>query len=525
MKSKRFIISLLLANATVIGIGTQYGFAYNDRASKLQDQARDEAEKKNFARAESLYLQAAAEGEKNGFQYRANAIEELAQLYLDNKDYAKAEKMFLKALIIGQKEWAPSKSFDYEFENCAALSKLYRSQNNYSKASAIMTQAVSHLANPQYMCNDDRFDLASELIELSRWLTENKKANEAEVLCRQALRILNSGEDVKFHQKQIAFGRHQLAKCLIATKKYQEADELLSQVLAYRKTDFDILDWQIAGPSFDKLATLKGLAKQKEANALALNLNKYWPQSAFVPCSKKDKQLWEDTIIGADKLSSMDYSDETRVPRALEIAKKFGDKDIRFAINNALLARVKLNKDYKQVKPVSELAIESIEKVLGAKNPAAAAFLEHWGKSLENTSTMTSAPFTMYTEALNIRLSSAKAGDHDAFDGAWQIGNCCKSLFARSSGEDVLSMYDKVCKILVLSGGLKSVKTLNALNDQIAMLEYKNRFTIKPQDKSNIEALYKRLIDAQSKLYGASSEEFAETKSNYAAFLKSHVSY
>lgn len=86
-------------------------------------------------------------------------------------------------------------------------------------------------------------------------------------------------------------------------------------------------------------------------------------------------------------------------------------------------------------------------------------------------------------------------------------------------------MYDKVCKILVLSGGLKSVKTLNALNDQIAMLEYKNRFTIKPQDKSNIESLYKRLIEAQSKLYGASSEELEETKSNYSSFLKSHVSY
>lgn len=516
------IVSILAASATIFSISLPAGLAYNDKAYKLQEQARDEVERKNFARAESLYLQAATEGEKNGYQYRTNAIEELAQFYLDRKDFAKAEKMLLKALTIGHKEWAPSKSFDYEYENCSALSRLYRSQKNYAKASAIMAQAVSHLSNPQDMRNDDRFSLASELLELSHWLMDNNKEKEAEALCFKALGILNSGEDVKYHQKQIDFCRHQLAKCLIATKKYQEADTLLSQVLAHRKTDFTILDWQIAGPSFDKLTALKNLNKKNEANVLASKLNKYWPQSAFTSCSQKEKQLWEDTIIGADKLNEMDYGDDSSVSRALDIAKRFGEKDIRFAVSNALLAKVKLRSDYQQVKPVSAIAIASIEKVLGLKNPATAAFLEHWGKSLENRTTITSAPFGMYTEALKIRLASTKSQDTEAFNGAWQIGNYCKTLFSRSSSDDVLAMYDEVCKILILAGGSKNTKTLNALDDQISMLEFKNRFTIKPQDKSKIESLYKRLMDLQSKAFGTSSDELQETKSNYSAFLKAH---
>ena len=514
--------SLIMALATTFSIGATSSFAYNDKASQLQEKARDEAERKNFARAETFFLQAIAEGEKNGFQYRENAAEELAKLYFKNKDYAKAEKMFFKALSIGDKEWAPSKSFDYEYENCANLSRLYRTVNNYPKALAIISRASLHLTNLQDMGNDDRFTLASELIELSRLSADNHKDKEAEALSRQALNILNSGEDVKFHQDEISYCRHQLAKCLIATKKYQEADSLLSQVLAQRKANYSILDWEIAGPSFDKLTTLKNLGKSPEAKILELKLSKYWPPSAFVPCSKKDKQLWEDTIIGADNLKQMYQKDDSSAPKALEIAKRFGEGDIRFAISNARLARLKLSKDYHQVEPVSVVTAKSVKKALKEKSSSAASFLEHWGKALENTHTISSAPFTMYQEALKIRLATAKPGDKDAFEGAWQIGNYYKTLFARNHAEDVISMYGDVCKVLVQAGGVHNVKTLDALSDQIAMLEIKNKYTIKPKDKSQIESLYKGLMDAQSKLYGASSDELLETKSNFSVFLQSH---
>lgn len=521
MKRRFSAGSLVIALTTTISIGTASSFAYNDKAYQLQEQARSEVEKKNFAKAETLFFQALAEGEKNGFQYSENAAEELAKLYFKNKEYAKAEKMFLKALSIGEKEWAGSRSFDYEYENCTNLSRLYRTQNNYPKALAIISRGLLHL-NLQDIRNDDRFDLCVELIELSRWSADNHKDKEAEALSRQALNILNSGEDVKFHQEAISYCRHQLAKCLIATKKYQEADSLLSQVIAQRKTNFSILDWEIAGPSFDKLTTLKNLGKSLEAKTLELKISKYWPSSAFAPCSKKDKQLWEDTIIGADSLKQMYQKDDSSAPKALEIAKRFGEGDIRFAISNARLARLKLSKDYHQVEPVSVVAAKSVKKALKEKSSSAASFLEHWGKALENTNTMTSAPFTMYQEALKIRLATAKLGDMDAFKGAWQIGNYCKTLFARSSAEDVISMYGDACKVLVQAGGMKNAKTLDALSDQIAMLEIKNKYTIKPKDKSQIEALYKGLMDAQSKLYGASSDELSQTKSNYSVFLQSH---
>lgn len=511
--------SILLA--TILSIAIQSAFAYNDKANHLQEQAGRERENKNFPKAESLYLQAVSEGDKNGYLYRTNAAEELGKWYLERKEYAKAESMFNKALSIGAREWAPSKSFDYEFENNVYLCQLFRAQKDYAKAVSSLNRAVSYIGTANDMRNDDRKNLSTELIEMSRWLIENKREKEAESFCRTALKIMNSGDDVKFHQDEIAYCRHQLAKVLIAAKKYAEANSLLEQVLEHRGENFKILDWEIAGPTFEKASALSGMKKDREAKALSATLNKYWPQSAFSSCSKQDRQSWEDTIIGASEPATRYRGhDPDEAERALFIARKFGPKDIRYAVSNARLSTLMLHKNYKQVEPLSRETAKSVKLALGANNSATASFLEHWGKSLENRSTIHSAPFIMYKEALAIRLKTTKPGDEDAFKGARQIGNYCKTMFVTRQEDELIPMYADAVKIIILSRGLKNEAALDALSDQIAMLEYKYRYTMNPSDHTKTFVLYKELLNAQSSLYGKTSAEVKDTANQYVALLR-----
>lgn len=517
MKSKLRCFAVI---ATTISIGFSAAFAYNDKASNLQEQARRERENKNMAKAESLFLSAVKEGDKNGYSYRTNAAEELAQWYLERKEYSKAESMFKKALAIGLKEWGASNNFDYELENYTYLSKLYRAQNDYVKALASINKSMSHIGNAVSLRNDDRRLLAKELIVLSRWLRDNKREREAEELCRQAVKITVKDEDAKYHEDEIAFYRHELAKSCLATKKYSEANSLLAQVLAHRKEKFNILDWQIVGPSFDQIIALNGMGKNKEAKELSTILNRYWPPKAFRPSSKKDKQDWEDTIIGARDFAMQDNGDdENQAEKALAIAKKFGPSDIRFALSTANLATLRLQHDYKQVEPLSLSAVKSAKLALGADSSALASFLEHWGKSLENTSIIHSAPFVMYKEALAIRKKTTKLGDIEAFKGAHQIGNFCKTLFARSPEDELVSMYSDACKIIIMSKGLNNESSLNALSDEIAMLEIKYRYSRNPKDHSGTLSLYEKLLAAQSSFYGKNSIEVKETESYHALLL------
>lgn len=507
--------------ATIFNLINSPVFSYNDKANHLQEQARHERENKNIPKAESLYLQAVHEGDKNGYLYRTNAAEELGQWYLERKEYAKAESMFNKALSIGAREWAPSKSFDYEFENNVYLCQLYRAQKDYAKAVASLNRAVSYIGTANDMRNDDRKKLSAELIEMSRWLIENKKEKEAESFSRNALKVVNSGEDVKFHKDEIAYYRHQLAKTLIAARKYAEANALLDLVLEHRSENFKILDWEIAGPSFDKANALSGMKKDKEAKVLSATLNKYFPQSAFSTCRKQDRQSWEDTIIGASEPATRYRGhDPDEAEKALSIARKFGPKDIRYAISNARLAVLMLHKKYKQVEPLSCETVKSVKLALGDKNGATASFLEHWGKSLENRSTIHSAPFIMYKEALAIRLKTTKPGDEDAFNGAKQIGNCCKTMFVTRHEDELIHMYADAVKIIILSRGLKNEVALDALSDQIAMLEYKYRYTMNASDHTKTFSLYKELLNAQSSLYGKNSAEVKDTANQYVALLR-----
>lgn len=515
------LTSAFILAATIFGFIHPSAFAYNDKASHLQEQAHKERENKNISKAESLYLQAISEGDKNGYLYRTNAAEELAQWYFERKDYARAEAMFNKALSVGAKEWAPSKSFDYEFENNTYLSKLYRAQKNYAKAIAAVNRALSHVGNTNDMRTDDRKNLSTELIEISRWFQENKRDKEAENFSRTALKIMNSGEDIKYLENEIDIFRLQLAKVCIATKKYGEANSLIDQVLAHRADEFSILDWEIAGPTFDKISALQGMSKSKEAKSLATTLNKYWPQSAFSSCSKQDRQDWEDSILDTSEMATRYHGhDALQAEKALVIAKKFGPKDIRYAVSNARLANLMLHKNYKQVEPLSQTTVHSIKLALGENNSSAASFLEHWGKCLENRSTIHSAPFTMYKEALAIRLKTAKPGDTDAFNGAKQIGNFCKTMFVSRQEDDLISMYGNAVKIIVTTKGLKDASALDALSDQIAMLEMKYRYTMNAGDHAKTFSLYKELLKAQSGLYGKNSPELKDTATNYVALLK-----
>ncbi|MBP7863887.1 hypothetical protein KA183_19530 [bacterium] len=519
--SNRSINSKCFLVATIFSIICLPAQALNSKADSLQQKARTEKEKKNVAKAESLFLQAVKEGDKNGYEYRTNAAEELAQWYLERKEYAKAEEMFKKALLSGAKDWAKYQDFEYEFENNAYLSQLYRLQNNYAKAVESLKRAISFMSKTSNMRNDTCLKLSNEMILVARWQMENKQRKEAEILCRAALKALTTSDSAKYHEAEIARCKNQLSLACLANKNVSEDKALIDQVIAQRLENFSILDWEVAGPSLKKIEILQASGNKAEAQKLANQLSRFWPKSAFSKASTQAAQGWEDSILCSSEFATQYRGHSTEdAEKALAIAKQFGPNDIRFAISNARLAALMLHKDYKMIEPLSQTAIKSIKMALGENNPATASFLEHWGKELENTSTIHSAPYSMYKEALTIRLKTTKPGDEEAFKGAKQIGNFCKTMFVNRSEDELISMYSDAVTIIVRAKGLKDHNALDALSDQITMFERKYLYTMNAADHAKTFALYKKLLDAQSLFYGKDSAEVKETASQYVALLR-----
>lgn len=519
--SNRSITSKCFLVATIISIICLPAQALNSKADSLQQQARMEKEKKNVAKAESLFLQAVKEGDKNGYCYRTNAAEELAQWYLERKEYVKAEEMFKKALISGAKDWAKYQDFEYEFENNAYLSQLYRLQNNYAKAAESLKRAISFMSKTNNLHNDTCLKLSNEMILVARWQMENKQSKEAEILCRAALKALTTSDSAKYNQAEIARCRNQLSLACLANKNVGKDKAIIDQVIAQRLENFSILDWEVAGPSLKKIEILQATGNKAEAQKLLNKLGRFWPKTAFSKASTQAAQEWEDSILCSSEISTRyrgHYSKDAE--KALAIAKQFGSKDIRYAISNARLATLMLHNDYKMTEPLSQTAIKSIKMTLGENNPAAASFLEHWGKELENTTTIHSAPYSMYKAALAIRLKTTKAGDEEAFKGAKQIGNFCKTMFINRKEDELISMYSDAATIIVHAKGLKDQNALDALSDQISMLERQYLYTMNASDHAKTFELYKKLLDAQSLFYGKDSAEVKETAKQYVALLR-----
>lgn len=512
-------VSLLIA-LSIIFSHKLPALSLNNKAENLQIQARKERENGNKSKAESLYLQAVQEGEKNGYSYRTNAAEELAQWYFEQKNYSKAEDMFKKALKAGERDWAKYNDFGYEFENNTYLSKVYRAKGDFIKANASLLQALSHLSSTQNMSNDDRYSLCKELTIVSFWQIENKKYKEAEISLRTALSIACGGEDSKYNQEQIDLCRHYLAKVCVLNQKFQEADLLLSQVIASRKKNFTILDWEIASPSLDKVETLKRLSKSAQSKELSLLLDKYWPKKAFCPSSNQDKYAWEEAILGSSNIATLYRGyDSINAEKAVQISTKFSEKDIRYAVSNARLAALMLHKDYKLTEPLIQKSIKSIKLALGANNSATASFLEHWGKAIENTSTIHTAPFSAYKEALGIRVRTTTKGDLNAYKGAKQIGNFCKTMFVGRREDKLISMYADAYKVIVLAKGLNDEDTLDALSDFISMLESKYQYSTNPKEHAQTLILYKDFLKAESDFYGKNSSQVKDTARQYVALL------
>jgi tetratricopeptide (TPR) repeat protein len=294
----------------------------------------------------------------------AISLNNLGRLYQSMGDYAKAEPLYRSALMI-RKQTLGENHPDYS-NSLNNLATLYDDMADYPKAEPLFRSA---LAIRKLTLGESHADYAQSLNNLAGLCQHMGNYTEAEPLFRQALEIRkralgDSHPDSAASLNGLVGSLQMLAKSQEARESWQEARNVLRELITIRERQPDGKDWRVADArralgDLDRRVALNPTQRQRlqEADRLDRLQNALFKQCKYAEAIDPCRQAME--IQG--ELLGRDHPDYVR------------------SLNNLAILYMDIG-DYPKSEPLFRQALATCERALGQNHPAYARIQDDLGQ-------------------------------------------------------------------------------------------------------------------------------------------------